>query len=839
MSPEQAGQSVLDVDTRSDIYSLGVLLYELLTGTTPFDKERFKKAAQDEIFRIIREEEPPKPSTRLSESKESLPSISAQRQTEPAKLTKLVRGELDWIVMKCLEKDRNRRFETASGLAADIERYLNDEQVLACPPSAVYRLKKFARRNKGPVLAGAVVLLTLVGGIVGTTFGLLRAEQARRAEADRAEGERQARQEAQAREAETKAVLDFVEQKVFAAARPEGQEGGLGHDVTLRRAIEAAVPFVDESFKDRPLIEARLRQTLGISFRNLGEPKEAAEQLEKARAIRTKELGPDHPDTLHSMHGLATCYADLGRDSDALKLREETLSLRTARLGVDHRDTLLSMATLASSYLALGRIAEALKLFEETLTLQKAKLGPDHPDTLASMHNLANSYDAVGRNAEALTLREETLTLRKTKLGPNHPETLASMVNLANSYSGLGRDADALKLREETLELLKAKLGSDHPNTLRGMVNLACNYSDLGRDADALRLREETFALLKAKLGPDHSLTILSMSGLASSYSDFGRHAEALKLHEEALALQEAKLGPDHPDTLIRMQNLAESYADFGREAEALKLREDLVALRKAKLGPDRPDPLVDDSPSTAFDRDRLRHSYGQLAMTLFSLRRFDEAEQAMREAIALYADVPIDDVAVGVDVAWTKYNFGLGLYLADRVQDAAELFREAFRRFEHVLAQAPDGDFARSRAESALRWTLLTCPLPEFRDPDRALKLTQQSLSGKPSSGDVWNSLGIAHYRLGQWDEAIAAFQKSIELGNGGDRSDFYFLAMAHWQRGEQDEARQCYNRAVEHKHNEGGLNNPDLLNFRREAEELMGVTQPQPSTDTKPPEP
>src|SRR5438046_7454255 len=159
MSPDQAGQSGLDIDTRSDIASLGVLLYELLTGTTPFDKERFKKAAYDEIRRIIREEEPPKPSTRLSDSKESLPSISAQRHTEPAKLTRLVRGELDWIVMKALEKDRSRRYETANGFAMDVQRYLADEPVLACPPSAVYRLKKFVRRNKGPVVAGSIVAL--------------------------------------------------------------------------------------------------------------------------------------------------------------------------------------------------------------------------------------------------------------------------------------------------------------------------------------------------------------------------------------------------------------------------------------------------------------------------------------------------------------------------------------------------------------------------------------------------------------------------------------------------------------------------------------------------------
>src|SRR5438046_565017 len=178
MSPEQAEMSALGVDTRSDIYSLGVLLYELLTGSTPLPQERMKEAAYAEILRLIKEEEPPKPSTRLSDSGEALASISANRHTEPAKLTKLVKGELDWIVMKTLEKDRNRRYETASGFAADVQRYLNDEPVQACPPSARYRLRKFARRNKGWVTATSLVALALVLAVIGTTWGMLRATDA-------------------------------------------------------------------------------------------------------------------------------------------------------------------------------------------------------------------------------------------------------------------------------------------------------------------------------------------------------------------------------------------------------------------------------------------------------------------------------------------------------------------------------------------------------------------------------------------------------------------------------------------------------------------------------------
>src|SRR5580700_10539480 len=174
MSPEQAGFSAEDIDTRADIYSLGVILYELLTGLRPIDAKRLRTAALTEMIRIIREEEPSKPSTRLS-TDDALPSLAAMRQTEPRKLMSMLRGELDWVVMKCLEKQRDRRYETASGLARDIQRYLADEAVEARPASAAYRFSKFLRRNKRPVLAASVVLLVLIGGIVGTTLGMIQA----------------------------------------------------------------------------------------------------------------------------------------------------------------------------------------------------------------------------------------------------------------------------------------------------------------------------------------------------------------------------------------------------------------------------------------------------------------------------------------------------------------------------------------------------------------------------------------------------------------------------------------------------------------------------------------
>ncbi len=278
MSPEQAEMSRLDIDTRSDIYSLGVLLYELLTGTTPIDSARLRTAGYGEVQRLIREEEPPRPSTRLSSLGDEATALAANRGTEPKLLARLLAGDLDWIVMKALEKDRNRRYGTPASLAEDVERYLRRDAILARPPSATYRLTRLAQRHQGAVLAAAAVVAALV---TGTTIAIWQAYVATRAKHEAlaaATAEGRAKRTAEAKQAETRAVLDFLEKRILAAARPRGLDGGLGPGISLRAAIEAAVPFVEEGFKDQPLTEARLRLTLGNSFLYLGDGPAAAAQ---------------------------------------------------------------------------------------------------------------------------------------------------------------------------------------------------------------------------------------------------------------------------------------------------------------------------------------------------------------------------------------------------------------------------------------------------------------------------------------------------------------------------------------------------------------------------------
>ncbi|HEY2823926.1 MAG TPA: serine/threonine-protein kinase, partial [Gemmatimonadales bacterium] len=317
MSPEQAETSALGVDTRSDIYSLGVLLYELLTGSTPLTRQRLKDAAHAEILRLIREEEAPRPSTRLSDSGEALASISAQRQMEPDKLTKLVRGELDWIVMKTLEKDRNRRYETAGAFAADVQRYLNDEAVQACPPSARYRLRKFVRANRGPVLASVLLIAFLVLGSIGTSLGLVSALRAERAAGAAAAAEAEQRLEAEtqrdrARTAEqlateeaavATAVTNFIREDLLESASPE--KNALDKKVTVEEVLKHASDRIAGKFDGQPRVEAAIRLTIGETYFELGNFPAAQPHLERALELRRRILGAEHLDTLSAMNDLA------------------------------------------------------------------------------------------------------------------------------------------------------------------------------------------------------------------------------------------------------------------------------------------------------------------------------------------------------------------------------------------------------------------------------------------------------------------------------------------------------------------------------------------------------
>jgi hypothetical protein len=628
MSPEQADSEGADLDTRSDVYSLGVLVYELLVGTTPMDARQLRSAAYEAMRKMIRETEPARPSTRIhTMAGESLSAIAANRGTEAKKLEQAIHGELDWIVMKALEKDRSRRYDTAAAMADDLNRYLSGDAVLAGPVSGVYRLKKTLRRYKAAAIISGAIAACLLLGVAGTTWGLVQArqqktkaetnaaqaiaaehratDQATLAEAEKqealaqkAEADRQkqlalaSERDAKTKGAEAKATLDFFT-GLLAKASPNQTKDATVSQVLVDKLIKPALATIDRQFKNQPLVRASIQSTLARTLYELGRYDLSEQQAKAAYDARQHLLPADHSDTLGALNNYANAINAQGRYAEAERLLKQCWDARRRVLGDDHPDTLAALMHYAGAIYAQGRPAEAEPLCKQCWDASRRVLGDDHPDTLAALNGYAVVINAQGRHAEAERLCKQLWDTSRRVRGDDHPDTLMALNDYAIAIYDQGRYAEAERLYKQCWDTSRRVRGDDHPDTLTALNNYA-NAIDLqGRHAEAEPLFKQGWDACRRAMGDDHPETLRALNGYAAAIDAQGRHAEAEPLFKQCWDAQRRVQGDDHPDTLRALNNYAGAIYAQGRHAEAERLFKQCWDAQRRVQGNDHPETLA------------------------------------------------------------------------------------------------------------------------------------------------------------------------------------------------------------------------------------------------------
>jgi len=798
MSPEQAGLSSLDVDTRSDLYSLGVLLYELLTGATPFESETLKQADYDEMRRIIREEEPPRPSTRVNTMEQAaLSTIAQKRGLEPRRLNQQLRGDLDWIVMKALEKDRNRRYESASAFAADVQRYLNDEPVLACPPSKLYRLGKFVRRRKAGLGVAAVLLLAMLLGASSWLWWLQK----------RAGAEGAAR--VAILEAQEHLEAEQWSEALSAAQRAEGVLAGVGGDADLRQQIKILIGDLEMA---RKLQEARLR----ITAVKDGKFDIEAGAMVYANAFREYGLDVDGPDP----HVVAEQLRARPIHRQLVAALDDWASILKALKAEGWRQR-LAVARAADEDPWRNRLRDGLEGNDPKTVEELAAAGVDEEWPVQTLELLARRARATPSAQRVVALLE-----RAQQRHPGDFWINQSLVRLLNR-SQPRRPEKEIRYASVAVALRPQSSGA-HYNLGLALHNNGQLDEAIPEYLEAIRLKED-YAEAHLQLG----------DALAGK----GRLDEAITKYREAIRIK--KNFPEAHDNLGRVLldkgQLDEAIAEL-REA----LKSDFPGAYKAHNGlgtalgfKGQLDEAIDEFRAAIRLNKDCVEAHFNLGIALGMKGRLDESIDAYRAAIQIKKDY-----------ANAHLNLGNALKAKGLLDDAIAEYREALKsdfpgaykvhgnlgdafqekgRLDEALAEYRKG--IRLKKDDAqlynhLARLLATCPDLKLRDAGQAVANAKKAVELAPSDGGCWNTLGMAQYRNGDWKAAVAALNKSVQLRKGGDSTDFFFLAMAHWQLNDRDKARVWYDQAVSwmNKHNP---QNKELKRFREEATALLGLAK------------
>ena len=551
MSPEQAEMSGLDVDTRSDIYSLGVLLYELLTGTTPIDAETLRNASHSQMQRLIREEDPPSPSMRVS-AMHDLSAVAKHRRIDPVALRKLFRGDLDWIVMKSLEKDRTRRYETAKDMAADIDRHLTNAPVLASPPGAAYRVRKFVRRHRVSVVTAAVVTIAMVLGLTLATLGFVQANR----EAQRANREAQrANREAQ----KSHEIADFLQEMLRASVDPDEASG---HNVDAASILARA----KELFGDDHATVAATLGNLALQLQHSGKLAAAEELYREALRLWKKLYGDEHVNVVITLNRLGSMLSDAGNDVGAEQSLRESVRLLERRTGPPVLSSCDARRQLARILIRKGQLDEAVVLLQDALRIQRSLPGDQSWQVAATLEQLAGVFGQQGKNEEAEQAMAEMLAAYQPLLPASSPQWAVLNAVYAARLRQNGRLERAEPYLREAVRIYRSMENPPRDYyvlTLDGLFQLLVQHEE--RTDETIDVFHETMENMAYLYGQDHLLLTPHLFGFAKLLEQRNHQAEAITLVVEGIRIHREIEGQDWNATphLKRLERYCQAVASM------------------------------------------------------------------------------------------------------------------------------------------------------------------------------------------------------------------------------------------------------------------------------------